>query len=72
MATRATATWTNTVVESWEPGDFVEVTNFLEQVLQNIEQGAQNHGHDADTANDGGRLRVKEGKDIWLLLGAGR
>jgi hypothetical protein len=67
---RATATWTNTDDTDWEPGDLVRETNWLEQVLQNTEHIAQTHAHDADTANDGGRLRVREGKDIMMLLGA--
>lgn len=65
---RADATWTNTDDSLHEPADLVHITNWLEQALQNLEHVGQIHGHDADTANDGGRLRVKEGKDIWLLL----
>ena len=65
---RASATWTDTVVANWQAGSLITVTPILEQILQNIEHVAQTHDHTAGTANDGERLRVKEGKDIWLLL----
>ncbi len=67
---QAAAIWVDTVVADWEAGDLVPVTNWLQQVLQNIEHLSQSHGHDAGTSEDGGRLRVNEAKDIWLLLGA--
>ena len=67
---QASATWTNTVAANWNPGQLIKVTIFKEQVLQNVEHIAQTHNHDADTANAGSRLRVKEAKDIWLLTGA--
>ncbi len=65
---RATATWTNTVVADWEPGDFVEVTNWLQQVLQNSEHIAQTHDHDVDTSNSGGALALDNIEEIMLRM----
>ena len=53
--TRATATWTNTVVEDFQAGNFLRATKLLQQMLQNLEHLAQVHNHDGGTA-DGGVL----------------
>ena len=51
--TRATATWTNTVVEDFPAGNFLRATKDLQQMLQNIEHLAQNHVHNGGTADGG-------------------
>lgn len=45
---RATPSWTDTEATDWAAGDFVEVTKFLQQILQNLEYLAQSHDHTGD------------------------
>lgn len=67
---RFTATWNNTDDGHWESADLVRTDYFQDEVGENIEHIAQTHDHTPGASNDGGRLRVNEGKDIIILLGA--
>ena len=62
---QAAATWTNTDASKYEPGDLVETTHWLTNVLQNLEHIAQTHNHDLDTANMGAPLKYGEVKYHW-------
>lgn len=62
---RFTATFTVTEATDWEAGDFIRVTDFKEQIGQNIEFLAQSHDHSGDSG-DGGTLATADPKAIWF------
>jgi len=60
---RASATWTNTEATHWIAGQYIRLTRFLQQVLQNIEFLGQSHDHNGDPG-DGGTLAVADAKAV--------
>lgn len=63
---RFTATWTNTVKEDFEAGDYLRFDKFRDYIGQNVEFLGQSHNHDGGSG-DGGTLAVADPKYIWFI-----